>query len=518
MKLLNILILFVLILTISSCVSTGGKRQPVIIPPGVDSTVAVVADSLVDSLFVSPKQQQQAEELREQGKQQVDRSDSLWNLIEIRRDSIQQITNADKKRADNSKQKGAQKIQEALTLRSASGDSLNRELIRQEIFTLLEESQSLFEAALVDNPFDEETKTWLARVYEMMANRFQNSKKYEDAVQVLKSLIRMNQGEPKLYFRLGMNYWFLKKWQEAYENFKQAENLLWAITPMKVADSASDSLSLLEKMRQVPVDTSQLFNYIYFQADTKAKLYEAEMALSLLERALEIAPTDVERQNINFYINWIKWDDGNIEASELNDYYTKLENNGLFEDAAKGFKKLLKVLKTERTRDEINWRISLLEFEHLGENENGIDRLARVIRKTQKDTIGAPQDSTYRRYFKDYGIMCYNMGIRHLSTSPKIAYMYFKQAVTIDCPIRGKCYLELAKLSVNNPGETVSMCHQALDYAGDLSLKEKSQVFRLLVEGYKRQGNIDRAQEYFLKWKILDARSQKTDKNEHPHG
>jgi len=510
MKLLNLLILFFVILTLSSCVSTRGKRAPVIIPPGVDSTVAAVADSLVDSLFVSPSQQQKAKDLAALGKVKYDRSDSLWNLIEMRRDSLKRLSDTEKARADESKQKGAQKIQEALALRTNQGDSLSRELIRKEVFALLEESQNLFESALVDNPFDEDTKTWLANVYQMMANRFQNSEKYEEAVQILKSLIRMNQGEPKLYFRLGMNYWFLKKWQHAYENFQQAEKLLWAVTPMRVETTEADSVALLEKMRQVPVDTTQLFNYVYFQADTKAKLYEAEMALALLDRAYQIAPTVVEEQNITVYIGWIKWDDGNIKASELNDYYTKLENNGLFEDAATGFKKLLEVLKTERTRDEINWRISLLEFQHLGENEKGIDRLAQVIRQTAKDSIGAPQDSTYRRYFKDYGIMCYNMGIRHLSATPKVAFMYFKQAVTIDCPIRGKCFLELAKLSVNNPVEAVSMCHQALDYGTALSSKEKSQVFRLLVEGYKRQGKIDRAQEYFLKWKLLDAQSENT--------
>lgn len=519
MNFVKFLLLLIVLINIVGCMSTTGKRQPIIIPAGVDSSVAVVADSLVDSLFVSPEKQIKAQKLTWQGKQVVDRSDSLWNLIHTKIDSQQVVSEYEQKRALESRRKGARKIQEAISIRSGQIDSVNKEIIRANIFNLLEESQALFESSIVANPFDEETKVWLAKVYEMMANRFQDSKKYEKAVQILKSLIRINRGEPDLYYRLGMNYWFLKRWPEAYENFKQAKNLLLAITPLGVSDVPVDSLQLIQQMALVPVDTSKLFNYIYFQADTKAKLYEADAALALLERALEIAPTDAEKNNILVYISWIKWDDGNIKASELNDYYTKLENNRNYVAAAKGFKSLLKELKTERTADQINWRISLLEFEHLEQFEAGIERLAKVIRKTLKDSIGAPVDSTYKPYFKGYGIMGYNMGIRNLADKPRVAFMYFKQSVTIDCPIRGKSYLELAKLSVNSPGEAVEMCHQALAYSQDLSIKEKSQVYRLLVEGYKRLGNVAKAKEYFLKWKLLEAKSKNVQANgEQDHG
>jgi len=519
MKYLKILLLTLIVLSIAGCMSTTGKRPPVVIPPGVDSLVAAISDSLVDSLFASPENVQKAKELTIQGKQRFDRSDSLWSLIESKKDSQRHISDEERTRAKALKKKGAKKIEEAFTLRTTQIDSVNRETIRAEVFALLEESQRLFEASLVNNPFDEETKTWLARVYEMMANRFQNAKKYEQAVHILKGLVRMNRGQPQLYFRLGMNYWFLKEWERAYENFRQAENLLVAITPLRIDSVIADSLELLQKMNSVPVDTNQLFSYIYFQADTKAKLYDADAALALLNRALEIARTVAEREDIISYINWIRWDDGNIRASELNDYYAQLESYGQYDEAAKGFKKLLKVLKTNRTKDQINWRISLLEFEYLNQQEQGIDRLAKVIRKTPKDTIGAPLDSTYKRYFKDYGIMGYNMGIRNVVDRPKVAFMYFKQSVTIDCPIRGKSYLELAKLSVNNPRESVEMCHQALEFSEDLTIKEKSQAYRLLVEGYKRQGNIEKAKEYFVKWKLLDAKSQQMQQtSEQKHG
>lgn len=514
MKWLYVIFAFCVILHMSGCHTTSGRRAPVLIPPGVDSLVAAVADSVVDSLFVSPEQQKEAEKLTGEGKQKMYRSDSLWNIIDSKRDSLKSVSDSEKERASDSKIEGARIIQEALDISTRANqiDSVNKELVRAEIVNLLEESQKLFEASLKDNPFDEETKIWLAKVYEMMANRFTNAKKYEKAVDVLNGLIRMNQGEPQLYFRLGMNYWFQKKWKEAHRNFKHAENLLINVTPLNFNETVTDSADLVARMNRIPVDTTQLFNYIYFQADTKAKLYEADAALDLLYRATKIAPTETEKEDILFYINWIKWDDGNIKASELNDYYAKLETSGDFEAAAKGFKKLLKVLKTERTKDQINWRISLLEFEHLNQFEEGIERLSQVIRKTAKDSIGAPVDTTYKRYFKDFGIMGYNMGIRNVGKQPKVAYMYFKQAVTIDCPIRGKSFLELAKLSVNNPREAVEMCHNALNFSEQLTVEEKSQAYRLLVEGYKRQGQIEKAKEYFIKWKILDSQSDKAQK------
>ncbi|MCI0514040.1 hypothetical protein L0128_12565 [candidate division KSB1 bacterium] len=511
---------FILLILVTGCVSTGGKRPAVMIPPGVDSLVAISSDSLVDSLFVDPNLQKKARELTQQGKQRVDQSDSLWNLINAKKDTQKVVTEIEKKRASDAKYKGSQKIQVALSkFHTDAADSVTQQLIRTEIYKLLEEAQRLFEQALVDNPFDEETKAWLAKVYQMMAQRFQNTKNYERAVQVLKSLIRVNQSEPHWYYQLGINYWSLKNWSDAYENFKQAENVLMAITPLKIGEIPRDSTQLIAKMHAVPVDTAKLYEYVYFQADTKAKLYEAEAALTLLQRALNIAKTDLEKQSILNYIDWIKWDEGNIRASELRDHNIALEKNGNYDSAARGFRKLLKVLKTNRTKAEINWRISLLEFGFLNQHEKGIERLARVIRRTPKDSLGAARDTTYRRYFDNYGVMCYNMGIRNVLNKPKIAFMYFRQAVTINCPVRGKSYLELAKLSISNPAKVIEMCHHALDYSENLALKEKIEAYRLLVEGYKRQGKVDKAKEYFIKWKILDANSESIpEKSEQKNG
>jgi len=503
---------------LNGCGTTSGKRPPVIFPPGVDSLVAIRSDSLIDSLFVGPKSQLKAQDLTGQGKVKVDRSDSLWNLIEAKRDSQKAIPADTQKRSADSRQEGTQKIKSAISkFQNMPADSVNRQIIQTEIYKLLEEAQRLFEQALVDNPFDEETKTWLAKVYQLMATRFQETKKYERGIDVLKGLIRMNRGEPVLYFKLGTNYYFLKRWAEAYQNFKQAEKVLLAVTPLEIRDIPADSSGLIQKMKSVPVDTGKLFNYIFFQADTKAKLYEADTALALLQRAYNIASSEKEKKDILAYVNWIKWDDGNIRASELKDLYQGMELKENYEAAAEGYRQLLKVLKTERTKSQINWSISLLEFMHLNQHEKGIERLSQVIRNTEKDSLGAPKDSTYKQYFKDYGAMCYNMGVKHVSNMPRVAFMYFMQAVTIDCPIRGKSYLELAKLSVNNPQKVIEMCHQALVFASQLSTNEKIQAYRLLVEGYKRKGEIEKAKEYFVKWKLLDTKA-KEENSEQNHG
>ncbi len=504
---------------LNGCGTTSGKRPPVIFPPGVDSLVAIRSDSLIDSLFVNPKNQSKAQDLTGQGRMKVDRSDSLWNLIDAKRDSQKSISTETQKRSTDSRQEGTQKIKTAISkFQNMPADSVSRQIIQTEIYRLLEEAQRLFEQSLFDNPFDEETKTWLAKVYQLMATRFQETKKYERGIDVLKGLIRMNRGEPILYFKLGTNFYFLKRWAEAYQNFKQAEKILLAVTPLEIRDIPADSLGLIQKMKSVPVDTAKLFNYVFFQADTKAKLYEADTALVLLNRAYNIATSDKERKDILEYVNWIRWDDGNIRASELKDQYLDMEVKENYEAAAEGFRQLLEVLKTERTRAQINWKISLLEFMQLDQQEKGIERLSQVIRLTEKDSLGAPRDSTYKRYFKDYGVMCYNMGVKHVSNMPRVAFMYFMQAVTIDCPIRGKSYLELAKLSVNNPQKAIEMCHQSLFFASQLSINEKIQAYRLLVEGYKRKGEIEKAKEYFVKWKLLDAKAKEEENREQNHG
>ncbi|MDZ7261630.1 MAG: hypothetical protein ONB05_05940, partial [candidate division KSB1 bacterium] len=432
-------------------------------------------------------------------------SDSLWEIIDAKLDSPQTVSMKDKKRAVEEYNKGAVKLKQALALRKDLVDSLNKEIINSQIFALLMEAQKAFENSLKLNPFDMDTKSWLAKVYNNIAYRFEDIQKYEDAIVVLKDLIRVNKGEPELYYRLGINYWWLNRWPEAYENFKKAEEMLKATAFLNTSTTYfPDSVTFVKSLDTVPIDTMALFRYIYYQADTEAKMYQADKALASLKRALAIAPSTKDKERIADYLDWILWDDGNIPASEKRDYLLNLENQKEYEKAATGYRDLLKDLKTERTRDEIDWRISLLEFGYLNKKEDGIERLRKVIKKAAKDENGAPIDSTYRRYFADYGIMCHNMGVENLrKKQTKLAYIYFSQAVTIDCPNRGKSYLELAKLSINNPKELIHKCYQALDERNNLAKEEKIQAYELLVEGYKKDGNIEKAKEYFVKWKLL---------------
>lgn len=507
------LFILLILFSVSGCaiqrVGQKDRKRELFIPAGVDSLVAALSDSMVDSLFVSIDRQTEAKVFAEQGKKKMDRSDSLWNLINAKMDTSRNISKEDKEKAIEAYNKGAKKIQEIVEINSDPTDSLNREIVSSQILELLLEAQKAFETSLQLNPFDSETKTWIAWVYESVANRFKETKKYEDAVITLKSLIQVNKSEPDLYFRLGINYFFLKKWPEAYENFKKAEEMLLKTAFFDMDSFPSDSVKFVKKMNSVQVDTTQLFNIIYFQADTEAKMYKAQVALSSLERALRIAPSQKEIDEIMDYIKWINWDDGNIYASEMNDFYSNLYMKGKYEEAAKGFKKLLKKLKTQRAKDQVNWTIATLEFQHLNQKEAGIERLMKTIKRTRKDQKGAPIDTTYRRYFSDYGIMCHNMGIEHLNKNPKIAYTYFQQAVTIDSPIRGKSYLELAKLSRNNPLETIEKCHIALKPLNNLSVDDQIQAYQLLVEGYKKQGKIEKAKEFFMKWKLLEQKRER---------
>jgi len=505
-------LLFLIILSISGCaIQRVGQRErtrELVIPAGVDSLIAASADSTADSLFVDLHQQTEAKILTEQGKEMLDRSDSLWNLINTRMDTSKKISEEDKEKAIEAYNRGAKKIQEIVEINSGQVDSVDREVISSQIFQILLNAQESFETSLQLNPFDTETRTWLAWVYESVANRFKQAKKYEDAVITLKNLIRVNKGEPELYYRLGINYFFLKRWQDAYMNFKKAEEMLLQTAFIQMDSFPADSIEFKKAMNSVPVDTTQLFNIIYFQADAEAKMYEAQAALASLERALKIAPSQKEVNDIIEYIKWIKWDDGNISASEMNDYYYRLYMQGKYEKATEGYKKLLKELKTQRAKDQVNWTVATIEFQHLNKKEQGISRLMKVVKRTIKDQNGAPIDTTYRRYFADYGIMCHNMGIEHLKKNPKIAFIYFKQAVLIDSPIRGKSYIELAKLSRSNPGETIEKCHIALEPLNNLTLDDQIQVYQLLVEGYIKQGKIEKAKEYFMKWKLLEQKRE----------
>ncbi len=460
-----------------------------VVPPGVDSTVAIQADTIAGRLFVSIEQEEQADRFKLAGKSRTTQSDTLWKYLAATPDPALQASGQDSVRSVEAFNAGARSLQELAALeQQADRDQATAR-------NLLLEARKSFESAVVLNPFDLESKSWLARVYQTLAIRYLDEQNYERAVNVLENLLRIERGEHALYARLAEAYFATEEWQEAYHNFAMAESVM--------RDGAGLELDPQTAGQSAPPDSATIFYYVYYQADCELKMHEAARGLATLRRARTYAASDKERQDIQSYIDWVNWDDGNTRAVELRDKYIALQEEGEHKDAAKGFEKLLPQLKTRKSIDEILWRLAVTEFQFLQRQNAGIARLQDVVQMAVKSTDGAPADSTYIPYFDSYGVMCHNLGLENVKKNRKVAFAYFKQAVAIAWENRAKSHLEIAKLSRNDPRAVIASCLAALNNPGQLEAVEQTQAYQLLVEALKRSGRFDEARTYYGRWVAL---------------
>ena len=472
------------------------KKKSVFVPAGVDSSVATEADSLADQLFVSWKREHRANKFKEHAKKETVASDTLWKYLTRSLGDSFSVSRQDSLKAIEAFNAGARNLQTIAQLEKKSKNELtSQEQLRLKILQLLEAARKNFEKAVILNPFDLETRSWLARVYQALAVRFLDEENHLRAAKVLENLVRLEKGEHTLYARLAESYYALENWPAAHDNFALAEKVYFETLGLDFTHP--------DTARRAQLDSTTIYYYTYYQADTEVKMHQAEKALTTFARARQWARSDREREDIQSYIDWINWDDGNIEAVELRDKFIALQEAQRYKEAARGFEKLLDKLRTRRARDEIAWRLSLLEFQFLNAKDRGIDRLKEVVLESPRDEHGAPLDSTYQSYFDSYGAMCHNLGLEYFRKNRKVAFTYLKQAVAIAWENRAKSYLELAKLSRNNPRMVIENCELALQTPEQLEQIEQMQAYQLLVEAYKRLGKFNKARAYFARWVTL---------------
>jgi len=473
----------------SSNMRVARNGSALLVPPGVDSTIAVQADSIADQLFVSLDREGKADQLKLAGKSRTSQSDTLWKYLSAQPDPTLGVRGRDSTQAIEAFNAGARNLQELATLKQGSGSPVEVERMKR----LLLEAKANFERAVVLNPFDLEIKSWLARVYQTLAVRLLDDKNYVKAAKVLERLVRIERGEHSLYARLGEAYYAMNRWELANQNFAMAEAVM--------RETAGLDFDLNQDKQQLQPTT--LYYYTYYQADTEIKMHESKRGLATLKRALEYATSEKERTDIKNYVNWINWDNGNIMAVEMRDKLLALQDKEDYRGAAAGFEKLIPALRTQPAIDETRWRLAVLEFQFLNRRGRGIERLAQVVKTTAKDSHGAPADSTYQQYFDSYGVMCHNLGLESVKKNRKVAFTYFQQAVAVPWENRAKSFLELAKLSRNKPSAVINTCRQALDDSDKLDSTEQMQAYQLMVEALKRSGKFKEARTYYAQWMAL---------------
>ena len=465
-------------------VSDGLGYSSFFVPAGVDSSVAILADSLSRESFVEYERETQGRVLSEEAYALVQESDSLWRVLEMTREDGYEVSEDDSIQSIHSFNEAAVAYQEAAQL---EGDE--EVLIRRQE-GLLDLAQQKFEEALTFNPFDEQTRALLGRVYLYQYNRLKRAGAIENSITVLERLVRLEQGRHEFFSELASAYYSQENWQQAAVNYLKAET---ALVDARETDVSAPEPGLLSTQ-----DSLTLFNYAYYYGETSAFTYNTGEAMSGLNRAKMFAAGPAEIEIVDGVIDWIEWDGGNIQASEMRDDLAMLEGENL-EAAEDGYHDLMGMLQTQSAKDEITWKLALVEA-NLKKNESAVTRLKALVDRLPQP--GAEDEDT-KKYLDAYGTLCYNLASENLRErrDKRGALTYYLQSASIEWQNQAKAYFEAAKILQNNTPEAIRYAEQGL--ASNPSVEDMKSLYALLVSLHRRAGNQNEARRYFSLHKEL---------------
>jgi pentatricopeptide repeat protein len=380
----------------------------------------------------------------------------------------------------------------ATTCRKAAevNDKINRGQtnIEQEasnLISLFEQAKDYFEEGLRLNPFDNYTRPWLISTYSNLERLYAYTEEPAKRLQVLKNLLYLK-NDPKdrlyLFSNIGTIYKQFEQYTLARNNYQLAVEAIF-------------------EGDETAIDTTKLFENIFLRGGMQLKLYEDEPALTSFIHARMIAPNQNFFNNITSLIDYINWDAGNIRASEKYKEARKLYSEKKYDVAEIAFLELLGSVQTEKARNQAQSDLARLQFYQLEKKDEAIDRLWNVVNRYPLDPdSGVPIDSTYQDIWEQYSQMCLRMGLDNHNTDKRASFIYFLKMSQIEGSSRGKAFLNLARMSLQNPQICLNYCTRALDYQEQLNKEEKKILYNTIYQIYLQQGDFEQALEWFKKY------------------
>ena len=302
-----------------------------------------------------------------------------------------------------------------------------------ELFKLLSRVKDRLEQALKLNPFDKYAREVIEVVYLQLDEVYTFKEDNINRIQLLKNLLHIVKDQYlliDLYNQLGRIYRDYQLWEFAKYNFHQAVNIIF-------------------EGEESEIDSTLLFENIYYRGEAYLKLYQDEGALLSFERARMIAPTQEDYQRLTALIEYINWDQGNIRASEKFQHAMNLSAQKKYKEAEPVFMDLKKVIQTEKAKQEAQLELSIIQFNYLDKQEEAIDSLWQlVIKNLPLDSLSGTPINKY--YWNNYGYMCVELANKFYKENRKLSFIYFLKTTQIDCPFRASAFLGLADLTIND--------------------------------------------------------------------
>lgn len=412
-------------------------------------------------------------------------SDSLWRMWRAIEDSQFTVAKIDSLSSLKSFVKGVKLAKEGFDLitklKQEQMDSLTARKIKFKAILLFEKARTHFEETFRLNPYDIRTQNYLVWVFQNLAELHDHCSNTLRAINMLECLTYILHDDPKLYYTLGEKYFHVGRWDRALVCIKTSIDLI-----------LDDDWN--------KIDTKQLFWHYDLKASAEIQMNMIQEALLSLHYAKLIAPSEIEAADMQKKMDWINWDDGNLDASRKSDTlnYRLLTGEGDYSRIKLEYLDLLNQVQSVRAQQDINWRIAQLEFKFLNEREKAIERMLNIVKQVPLDSIKRAQNPELQKYLDDFGSMCYILGMEHLnSNNYKRAFIYFYQSTEFWWTQIGKSYLQLAKLSSLDNSATLKFSKLALNNEHHLTTEERNSLYYIIFLAYKRLGLFEEANKWF---------------------
>lgn len=519
--------------------STSAAKAPptaerVIVPAGVDTSVAVSATQAAREVLVGWKEDSLARLLYAEGTAEREQGKPLLEAIQKSRLTPEQISAEDSLKSLEWFNQG--------NVIGAKGDRLignktpgrlSREGIekyadstRLKAAEFYETARDLYERALQLDPWNKDIRTSLLLTY-------------RDLVVIHRSLDALDAQMAALqkYLDLfGDQYGYLtqlaKCWAEKGDTvqalicYRRAEDALltWAPTSWDPAvDSARTTLTAEQYRNWLALITQQ------YKMDYALQL--AEPTLADLLRLQSTCRPDVDSTTlplVNDLIAWLAWDNGNIATAQLRRTLRAQIDAEQWDEARKTINQLMPQVSTPAAVFEIEYSAAQIDFYRLGEYDAGLRRMRKLLDQNGFNEVNDNLDTLLLSYgspdfvahmteqrknaservvklLDDYGNCCLTYGIQLEPSTREKAFVYYYQAALVPWKRQGEALSVLADLSRNQPDRAILYGETALSPGLEESIDSvtRGTLYSALREAYRRKN--DRARTEYYHQALLNA-------------
>ncbi len=453
---------------------------------GVDTNVARQAAHLAKQSFAEDAKRDEAARFLAEGRSLTKLADSLLASSDTTR-RVRAVNPATAERSIRAFNAGAR----ALERYAAESDSARAA-------QLLEVAEEQLEESLEANPFDSEVHYWLSRVYDLQASNLKKSEAYEKALDSLRRLAAMNQDDHRIAALLASAY---ERWSDAGERDSiGVVGALW----QRAAEIAADD-AMLSPTGMVAVDSVAVFDYYIRSSRALVRADRSVAARLALNRASRWVRTKEDRDFVQEERRWILWDNGNLATRKRFDELLALANTDPGR-AARGMEGLLGGVNRLQARDEVRHQLALLWYGTGSDEKAAVALHALWQEMTERMGVDYMDVVRQERVREDFGTVAYNLAQKYRQNGDaRRALAYLLQSEETGFAGAARAAFDVARLLRNNVDAALEAAHRAESRIAQMKAAERLELYRYLIELYRRRGERVEAMRYLQKFRSVST-------------